>query len=164
MTETVRFVADGEELVLSANEAFRIHSTPEPPALPLPKVVPAVPRRLAIQYLGFKEGEGRREYALSAQRGDESRRYTVWIAQAAFSERRALLQEGPDICYQKLSRLLAGAEPIDSDCIAVTEGDLADYRVTHTAPVRRSFSALPAPAPAPQPEAPPTTDESAGRA
>jgi hypothetical protein len=150
MQETVRFVSDGEELVLAAGEAFRVHPSADAPvALAAPKAVATAVRRLAIQYLGFKDGEGRREYALSAQQGDENRRFTVWIAQAAFSERRAMLQDGPDICYQKLLRALESAEPLASDCIPVTDVDLADYRDTHARPVRRSFTPSAPATPAP---------------
>lgn len=144
MTETVRVVSDGEELVLSHGEVFRIHPSPAPePA------APAAPRKAAaapqVQYLGFQDTPERREYALRVQRADDSRRYTVWIPQAAFAKREALRQDGPDICFQKLLRELMGGAPPESDCIAVTEADLTQYRETHAPPARRGFSAaLPA--------------------
>ena len=144
MTETVRVVSDGEELVLSQGEVYRIHpspaNAPEPAAAPRKAV--AAPQ---VQYLGFQDTPERREYALRVQRGDDSRRYTVWIPHAAFARREALLQDGPDICFQKLQRELMGGAPPESDCIAVTEADLAHYRETHAPPARRGFSAaLPA--------------------
>jgi hypothetical protein len=93
-----------------------------------------------IQYLGFGNVNGRREYVLDVQRGDEIRRYTVWIELAAFSRGQALLQDGPDICYQKLLRELAGPEQQGSDDIEVTERDLAVYRQSHAPPARRTGS------------------------
>jgi hypothetical protein len=133
MPDTVRVVSDGEEMVLSEGERFRVQSKSserrgEPAA-----------RRLAIQYVGFKDVPGRREYTLHANRGDEARKYTVWIALAAFAKRQALPQDGPDICYQKLSHELANPETRES-VIEVTDRDLAAYRETHAPPVRRSFS------------------------
>lgn len=146
MPETIRVVSDGEELVLSEGEALRSHPRPAsiPPAARAEGT--AAPKRIAIQYLGFKDVEGRREYQLHAHRGDQPRRYTVWIELGAFSRREALLQDGPDICYQKLMRELTGSEVEGPDGIGVTEGDLAAYRETHVAPVRRGFSHSPRPA------------------
>lgn len=138
MTESVRVVADGEELVLSASETFRVG--PPPAAVAAPAA-----RRLAIQYMGFRDADGHREYALKAQRGDEERRYILSIALAAFAERRALLQNGPDICYQKLARMLESTDPLGTDTIAITDGELAIYRDAHAPPVRRGFSASLAP-------------------
>ena len=143
MHETVRIVADGEELVLSQGEAFRFapnagaqYATNEPGARP------AAPKPLTVRYLGFHDVPGRREYRLDAQRGNMTDRYpyTVWIEQSAFSSRHALLQDGPEICYQKLLRELCDVDLHGSDGMAVTENDLACYRATHTRPVRKGFS------------------------
>ena len=147
MAETVRVVSDGEELVLSVNEAFRVHTKVDTRDLSAERR-DAAAKRIAIQYLGFKDVKGRREYTLQAQQGDEMHRYTVWIEQAAFSRRQALLQDGPDICYQKLLHELAGSELLGSGGIEVTEGDLTAYRQAHTPPARRGFSAARTPEPA----------------
>lgn len=144
MPEIVRVVSDGEEMVLSEGEAFRIHPTPPRPASRTPVTAS---ERIAVRYLGFHDVEGRREYRLDAQRGDQVRRYAVWIELAAFSTRKALLQDGPDICYQKLLREI-GSELPGTDDIEVTEGDLAAYKTAHAAPVRKGFSA---PRPTPRP-------------
>jgi hypothetical protein len=161
MTETVRVVSDGEELVLAHGEAFRIHSSVEArgpavrrgnegPGILSPRKVPVA--TTLVQYLGFQDTPGRREYTLRVQKGDDSKQYTVWIAQAAFAKRQALLQDGPDICYQKLLRELVSTEPPAADSIAVTDGDLTLYRDTHAPPARRGFSA-PRPTPKPETEA-----------
>jgi hypothetical protein len=142
MSETVRLVSDGEELVLSSGEAFRIASKTDADGLGIERpgdVVAAKP--IAIRYLGFHEVQGRREYALQARRGEQARRYTVWIELTAFSGRHALLQDGPDICYQKLLHELVGSD-LQGCCdgFAVTEDDLAAYRETHFRPVRKKIS------------------------
>ena len=79
---------------------------------------------------------------LDAQRGFQTGRYryTLWIEQSAFSSRNALLQDGPEICYQKLLRELSDGELQGSEGMAVTESDLASYKETHARPVRKGFS------------------------
>jgi hypothetical protein len=148
MPDIVRMVSDGEELVLSEGEAFRIHPLPPLPAVSRKPAPTTLAERVAIRYMGFQDVEGRREYVLNAQRGDQFRRYAVWIQLAAFSTRKALLQDGPDICYQKLLREVGGSELTGPDDIEVTEGDLAAYRESHAPPARKSFSPPRPPAPA----------------
>ncbi len=142
MVETVRLVSDGEELVLSEGEVFRIHRSPDARDSAAERRRDGVTaKRIAIQYLGFHDVRGRREYVLNAQYGGEQgRRYTLCIELAAFSKRQALLQDGPDICYQKLVRELAVCESKATDAtIEVTDGDLTAYREAHLPPARRSF-------------------------
>jgi hypothetical protein len=115
---------------------------------------PAPPQAITIRYLGFKDVDGRRQYALSAQRGLETSRYTVSIELAAFSKKQALLQDGPDICYQKL-RELSAVELQPGGDVEVTEEELAAYRETHSRAPRRTFSS-----PA-EPAAPPPAQERA---
>jgi hypothetical protein len=148
MSEIVRLVSDGEELVLWRDEAYPICSKPDGRDSAVKRKAPSAALPIAIQYLGFQDVKGRRQYALRAQRGDQARRYTVWIELSAFSDHQALLQNGPDICYQKLLRELGGSELQASDGIGVTEGDLAAYRETHPLPARRSFSPPSPPQPA----------------
>ena len=87
--------------------------------------------QLLLQYVGFADTPSRREYVLLAKLGDETRQYTVCIDQAAFALRKALRQDGPDICYQKLRRELASALVVTRS-FAVTDGDLAGYRDAHS--------------------------------
>jgi hypothetical protein len=143
MPETVRIVSDGEELVLSHDEAYLIASNPDARDRATERRGETTgPKPVVIRYMGFHDVQGRREYELHAQRGDQTSRYILWIEWTAFSKRLALLQDGPDICYQKLRRQLEGAELRGSDGIAVTDGDLADYREAHTPPVRRRSPSL----------------------
>lgn len=87
--------------------------------------------QLLLQYVGFQDTSSRREYVLLAHLGEETRQYRVWIELAAFARRKALRQDGPDICYQKLRRELAEAL-VGAECIGVTEAELARYRDAHT--------------------------------
>jgi hypothetical protein len=136
MTETVRFVSDGEELVTqqgtnSLHVGAEAHRPPPPAAA-----------RLSIQYRGFRDADGRREYMLSARGGAEERTYTLSIALTAFAERRARLQDGPDICYRKLVASFEGSSP-SSAAMRVTDEELAAYRASHPLPVPRAVAALP---------------------
>lgn len=116
---------------------------------------PAPPKPINIRYLGFKDVDGCRQYTLQAQQGLETSRYTVSIELAAFSKKQALLQDGPDICYQKL-RELSAVELHPGGDVEVTEEELAAYRVTHTRTPRRTFSSPAPEAPAePSPAVPP---------
>jgi hypothetical protein len=101
-------------------------------------------RHFTLEYIGFRNAGDRREYILRARFGTDARDYTLWIAHAAFAARQALLQDGPDICFQKLWRELAVVESRSVTCVAVTEADLASYREAHAPPARR----LPTPRPA----------------
>jgi hypothetical protein len=141
VSETVRLVADGEELVLSSGEQPRVQAPQDArqPALQR-RDESAAEARIVIQYQGFHDADGRREYLLDARSGARARRYVVWIDLDAFSCREARFQDGPDISYQKLVRELAGTQLDGVERIAVTAGDLAAYRETHAPPVRRSFS------------------------
>ena len=100
---------------------------------------PTPPQPITIRYLGFHDVDGFRRYALQAQRGPVVQRYTVSIELAAFSKKQALLQDGPDLCYQKLRELSAVELPPGGD-VEVTEADLAAYRETHSRTPRRTFS------------------------
>lgn len=135
MPGTSRLVSDGEELVLSAGETFRIRPGPAS-RKPMTDRAAEAAKRVAIQYLGFQDVRDRREYALIAQRGDQEGRYTVSIELAAFANRQALLQDGPDICYQKLLHELTDVKLRGACAIAVTPSDLRAYRESHAPPKR----------------------------
>ncbi|HET9314262.1 MAG TPA: hypothetical protein VFQ51_01690 [Vicinamibacteria bacterium] len=94
-----------------------------------------IPLPLVVQYMGFQAAPGRREYLLVAQAGDTVRTYTVSIPLEAFAHRHALLQDGPDICYQRLLRAFADHEPIVAGRLVVTNADLRGYRDAHARPV-----------------------------
>jgi hypothetical protein len=109
----------------------------------LPKLIPPAVRHVTLEYRGFRDLEDRREFFLCARLGTESCDYTVWIANTAFAAKHALIQDGPDICFQKLRRELAGAEPTGVQTLTagqsfqVTESELLEYRTAHLPPQRR---------------------------
>jgi hypothetical protein len=140
-------------MVLPEGQAYSFAAKPLPivASEPKPEKAPPKPAPIAIQYLGFQNVGARRDYLLQVGRGEQAVRHVLSIELAAFSLRLALLQDGPDICYQVLLRALAAPEQPVAQTIAVTEADLAAYRAAHSVPGRkRSFSAQ-ATAPPPGP-------------
>lgn len=99
--------------------------------------VAPLPGPLVVQYVRFQDVAASREYVLVVQSGDTIREYTVSIPRASFAKRRALLQDGPDICYQKLVRELAGSDLVGTARLTVTDDDLERYRDSHLPPARR---------------------------
>jgi hypothetical protein len=140
MIPSVRLIPDGAEVVLSEGEPFAIHPQPVREA-PIMRGAELAPKAMAVEYRGFQNVGRWREYRLVVGRGAEASRYTVSIELAAFAERQALLQDGPDICYQKLLRELRGPEQPVPFALAVTEAELAAYRAAHSTPGRSSLSA-----------------------
>jgi hypothetical protein len=101
--------------------------------------------KATVEYVGFRNVTGRREYTLRSHLGPETREYTIGIADAAFSERRVRFQDGPEICFLRLQRELEAAEiPPGAHHFTITDADLVEYIARHTVPARRRF-ALPAP-------------------
>lgn len=82
----------------------------------------------SVQYVGFEDVPGRRNYRLMVQVGDEVRELVVWIARDAFTQRAAAVQDGPAICFQRIQRALAEGGLDGDTTIAVTSADLAEYR------------------------------------
>jgi hypothetical protein len=85
---------------------------------------------------------------LRARLGDDEREYVIAIAQSAFAERRLALQDGPDICFQRLSRELVGGVLVPAALMTISDEELSAYQVAHTAPPRRG-----SPPPVPKPTA-----------
>ena len=95
------------------------------------------PAPLVVQYVGFQDAPGRRDYVLLAQLGEKVREYTVYIDRASFEKRRALLQDGPDICYQKLLRELVDTDLAGPGRLRVSDEDLTRDHAAHAPPARR---------------------------
>ena len=93
-----------------------------------------------VQYVGFDDVvPGRRNYHLIVQVGETIRELTVWIARDAFTRRVAQVQDGPDICFQKIVREIAGGGLDGHATIGVTDGDLAIYkRAREPQPAKRT--------------------------
>jgi hypothetical protein len=102
--------------------------------------VPADPARTRIEYLDH-QGEGEcREYrfALHSQEGTVEARLRIPVA--AFAANRVLLQDGPDVCYQRLLRMLSEGEAPSGHAIIVDGPELVAYREAHTPAPRRSVT------------------------
>ncbi len=64
------------------------------------------------------------------------------IADSYFLTKQLMVQEAPDLCYQKvLTDLNSGIAELREDSILITESDIANYRASHpnAAARRKSF-------------------------
>lgn len=120
-----------------------------------PLVPPFVPppssgRFVRVEYVDFQNVAEHREYRFRGYGADGWAEFRLRIAVADFGAGRVRLQDGPDVCYQKLLWVVAGGETPGADVITIDEADLASYREAHTlVPKRRSFSAASPPTPTP---------------
>ena len=109
-----------------------------PPPLP-PQ--PSSGRLVRIEYLDFQNVAEHREFRLRAYLADGSAEFRFRIAIAAFDAGRVRLQDGPDVCYQKLLRVVAAGETPSPDVISIDDLELASYRAAHTpVPKHRSYN------------------------
>jgi len=127
-----------------------------------------------VEYLDYQTLPDCREYRLSVRAPEGSGEVRFRIPIAAIAAKRMLLQDGPDVCYQKLLRTLAAGETPSPDVVTIDDVELASYREAHTpAPRRGSWTSASRPKPesvrrtppAPRPRlpvaAPPATGETA---
>lgn len=114
----------------------------QPLHLPLVAPPPASLGRLVrVEYLGFQNVAGHREFLCRVYRPDGWAECRLRISIAAFDAGRVRLQDGPDVCYQKLLWTVAADEPAIPDAITIDDVDLASYREAHTpASKHRSWS------------------------
>ena len=111
-----------------------------PPA-PLP-----VRRPVRVEYLDFQNLPDYREYRLSVCGADGPVEFRFRVPISAFGAGGVRLQDGPDLCYQKLLRAVAAGETASTDVVTIGDVELASYREAHThVPKHRPWSdALPA--------------------
>jgi hypothetical protein len=120
-------------------------------------VRPAPPpiRGIRVEYLSFEDVEECREFRLRVYGPEGSREFRMRVANAAFEDRRVRRQDGPDLCYQKLLRAVAGGVTLDGDVTTIDDVDMLAYRDEHTvAPKRRAGTPPPPPKPAAGPRRP----------
>ncbi len=125
----------------------------------LPQPASAAPGHpLRVEYLGFRNLADHREYRLAVFGPDGPAEFLFRIPFAAFGAERVRLQEGPDICYQRLVNAVAAGETVSPDGVTISEADLASYREAHRpAPRRRPETAASTPkSPSVPPLRPPT--------
>jgi hypothetical protein len=94
-----------------------------------------------LRYLGVRPQDGHIEYGFQIEDNDKNIRLVVLMIEGAvFAKNALMLQEAPDLCYQKvlmdLSNETAGSR-IPS-YMPITASDIAHYRELHpTAKSRR---------------------------
>jgi hypothetical protein len=102
---------------------------------------PSSGRFVRVEYLDFQNVAEHREYRFRGYGPDGWAEFRLRIAATAFGAGRVRLQDGPDVCYQKLLGATAAAETPLPDVITIDDADLARYREAHTqVSKRRSFS------------------------
>ncbi len=101
--------------------------------------------RTRIQYLDYGDEADYREYRLALHSEQGTVEARVRIPVAAFAANRVLLQDGPDVCYQRLVRMLSAGDAASQDVITVDGAELAAHREAHTPAPRRSVTPKSAP-------------------
>jgi hypothetical protein len=97
----------------------------------LPMVPPAAgPRPVdRVEYVGFESVGEQRVFRLRVhQRDGATTEFRFGIANSGFGAGRLSLQDGPDVCYQKLLRTMAAGEMANTEVITIDEAELASYR------------------------------------
>jgi hypothetical protein len=113
-----------------------------PPLVPPP---PPPARFVRVEYLDFQNFAEHREFRLRVCGPDGSTEFRFRIAFAALGASRVRLQDGPDVCYQKLLRAVAAGETANAEVITIDEVELDGYREAHTkVPKHRSWTSPPA--------------------
>jgi hypothetical protein len=108
---------------------------------------PRLPIR--IEYLDYESEADYREYRLVVHSPEGAAEARVRIAVAAFAANRVLLQDGPDVCYQRLMQMTSAGEVPGRHVIMVDDAGLAAYREAHTPAPRRSVTPRSSPKRAP---------------
>jgi len=92
---------------------------------------------LFIQYIGFEIAGGARLYAFRVINPPETPRdFTVAIQTAAFRSDCLKLQDGPGICYARLSQALQSErqDSLVERYISIGERDIHEYLAKHPSP------------------------------
>jgi hypothetical protein len=95
-----------------------------------------------IQYLGFQQKSGGRDYSFRVQAAKvEAREFVFTITNEEFAERLVRYQDAPDICYRRLQRALAeetAEQPLPRHA-RVSNQELEEYREKHRVNRKRSW-------------------------
>ena len=100
-----------------------------------------------LRYLGMVSQPEYSEYGFRVETEDKSTRLlTLTIANSVFRSKQLMIQEAPDLCFQKiLAELRNEAGDPFPEQIVISESDIVEYRASHpnTKPPRRSFRKTP---------------------
>jgi hypothetical protein len=94
-----------------------------------------------LRYLGKISQPEHSEYGFHVENEDRSVRLLILtIANSVFLTKQLMVQEAPDLCYQKVLADLNGktSDPM-KDLVSVTDSDIAQYRIIHPYLKRKSF-------------------------
>jgi hypothetical protein len=98
---------------------------------------------LQLRYLGVRPQEGNTEYGFQIENSDKSSRLVVLMIEGdIFAKNSLMLQEAPDLCYQKVLLDLSNetAEVRMPSYVPITASDVAHYRELHpTVKPRKHF-------------------------
>jgi hypothetical protein len=94
-----------------------------------------------LRYLGKISQPEYSEYGFRVENEDRSVRLLILtIADSIFLTKQLMVQEAPDLCYQKvLADLKSEADGSIKGVILITESDVAQYRAIHPNLKRKSF-------------------------
>ena len=92
-----------------------------------------------IEYLGFQNLDEHREFRFRVHASAQATEHRLRIPLAAFGA-RLRLQDGPDICYQRLLHTVESGESVVPDVITIDDVELAAYREAHTPVPRGSMT------------------------
>lgn len=82
----------------------------------------------SICYLGFRSTSAGREYALRVSDGATPRVFLLLITHQAFADHEARYQDGPDLCFSKLSHDIdADPELQPAHCVELSVRELREY-------------------------------------
>ena len=86
-----------------------------------------------LRYLGMISRPEHSEYGFQIENPDKTVRLLVLtIANSVFLTGQLMVQEAPDLCYQKVLAYLRDATAGSAEnCIPVSESDIANYRAFH---------------------------------
>jgi hypothetical protein len=105
--------------------------TPPPVSPPPPSPSPTPSRVVRLEYVDFQDVAEYREFRLRVRTLDGSNDVRVRIPIAAFHTGRLRLQDGPDICYQKLLQAEGAGDTASPDTITIDDVELARYADGH---------------------------------
>ncbi len=98
---------------------------------------------IRVEYLDFQSLPDHREYRLAVYGADGTAECRLRIANAAFAAARVSMQDGPDVCYQRLRRTVSAGEAMSPGVVTIDEAELVRYREAHTPAPRRRAAAPP---------------------
>lgn len=97
-----------------------------------------------MRYLGVIPRQELSEFGFQIENPDKTVRLLILtIANSIFREKQLMMQEAPDLCYQKILADLQSATPgLVEEVVPISESDVAKYRAGHpNARVRGKSSA-----------------------